>query len=130
MALLSTIFLSKRFDILLRPLPLLGDEPSLERETTRLLWDKLYPDVTSLLVAALEKNHTALARIVQIYGLYATAKLFGACIWRDFPKYKQFIHPVRRAELEYLWLYRQSQTKQEPPRAAIAPILREIRRLK
>lgn len=96
---------------LLRPLPLLDDPQSLQRETARLIWDKLYPDLTSLLVAVLERQPQALARVVQIYGLYASAKLFGERVWQDFSKYKQFIHPVRRKELEGLWQYRQSQTQ-------------------
>lgn len=98
-------------DSLLRPLPLLCDEQSLQRETARLLWDKLYPDLMSLLVAVLERQPQALARVVQIYGLYSSAKLFGERVWRDFSKYKQFIHPVRRKELESVCQYRQSQTK-------------------
>lgn len=96
---------------LLRPLPLLCDDQRLQSETTRLLWDKLYPDLTSLLVAALDRQPQALARIVQVYGLFASAKLFGKRIWRNFDQYKPFIHPVRRRELECLWQYRQSQTK-------------------
>ena len=98
-------------DTLLRPLPLLGDPESLQRETARLLWDKLYPDLSSFLVAAFEWKPEALARCVQVYGLYASAKLFGSRVWRDFPRYKHFIHPVRRKELGSLWQYRQSQTK-------------------
>ncbi len=97
--------------ILLRPLPLLCDDQRLRGETARLLWDKLYPDLTSLLVAALERQPQALARLVQVYGLFASAKLFGGRVWRDFDKYKPFIHPIRRKELECLWQYRQSQTK-------------------
>ncbi len=97
--------------ILLKPLPLLCDEQRLQGETARLLWDKLYPDMTSLLVAALEREPQALARIVQVYGLFASAKLFGGRVWRDFDKYKKFIQPTRRRELECLWQYRQSQTK-------------------
>jgi transcriptional regulator with XRE-family HTH domain len=97
--------------VLLRPLPLLCDEQGLQGETARLLWDKLYPDLTSLLVAALDRQPQALARVVQVYGLFASAKLFGGRVWRDFDTYKQFIHPVRRKELECLWKYRQTQTK-------------------
>lgn len=96
---------------LLRSLPLLCDEQRLKGETAKLLWDRLYPDLTSLLVAGLERQPQALARVVQVYGLFASAKLFGGRVWRDFDTYKQFIHPVRRKELECLWQYRQSQMK-------------------
>ncbi len=103
--------LNVKADDLLRAMPLLGDDASSARETTRLLWDKLYPDLTTLLVAALEESPEALARIVQVHGMYLSAKLFGARIWRNFQKFKKFIHPVRRAELEGLWQYRESQMK-------------------
>ena len=98
-------------DTLLRPLPLLCDPQSLQRETVRLLWDKLYPDLLSFLIAVLERRPEALARCVQVNGLYASARLFGERVWRDFPKYKHFIHPARRKELECLCQYRQSQMR-------------------
>lgn len=98
-------------DDLLRPLPLLDNESAMNRETTKLLWDKLYPDIVSLVVAALEGKRDAVARFVQIYGLYSSAKLFGPSIWREFPRYKKYIKPIRRGELEKLWQFKQIQMK-------------------
>ena len=107
--------LAKALDVnigeLVEPWPILADRQRLRRETTRLLWDHLYPDIVSLLTAARDGRKDALARIVQVYGLFGGAKLFGASIWRDFPKFKALIKPARRAELEHLWCYRQSQMK-------------------
>lgn len=98
-------------DDLLRPLPLLDDESAMNRETTKLLWDKLYPDIVSLVLAALEEKRDAVSRFVQVYGLYTSAKLFGPSVWREFPRYKKFIKPIRRSELEKLWQFKQIQMK-------------------
>ena len=98
-------------DDLLRPLPLLDDEPMLHQESTKLLWDRLYPDLVGFLTAVLEGRRDAVARLVQVYGLHTSAKLIGHRVWIDFPKYKNFIKPVRRAELERLWQFRQNQMK-------------------
>ena len=96
---------------LLQPWPLLADSQQVRRETTKLLWDFLYPDLLTLLIAALEGRRDALARVVQVYGLYASANLFGIRVWRDFPKFKSLIKPARRTELEHLWKYQQHQMK-------------------
>ncbi len=97
-------------DELSKPLPLLNDEMSMRTETAQLLWDRLYPDVVSLFTAALNQRLDALARVAQVYGLYEAAKLFGSAVWRDFPRYKNFIKPARRSGLEQLWQYHQNQT--------------------
>lgn len=97
--------------MLTRKLPLLDDPPRLKRETTRLLWDRLYPNIVALFEAALSGEKDALARVVQVYGLYEGARLFGERAWRDFPRYKSLLKPARRTQLELLWQYRQNPTK-------------------
>jgi transcriptional regulator with XRE-family HTH domain len=96
-------------DVLMDPMPLLDDQAALLRQTTALLWDRLYPNVVTLFVAALEGEKEAIARLVQVYGLHATSKMLGPSVWKDFQRYKQYIKPARRAGLEQLWQYRQSQ---------------------
>lgn len=109
MALASTLGMD--VGMLTRKLPLLDDKPRLKRDTARLLWDRLYPSIVELFAAALAGERTALARVVQVYGLYEGARLFGERAWREFPRYKSLLKPARRAQLELLWQYRQNPTK-------------------
>jgi len=97
-------------DELLTPLPLLGDPEKTERETVKLLWDRLYPDLVSFAIDVGRGRAPALARLVQVYGLYAAARIAGASVWKNFPKYRKHIHPVRRQELELLWKWRMHPT--------------------
>jgi len=95
---------------LLKQLPLLDDPHAAARYTTTLLWDRLYPDLVSLFAAALGGERDALARVVQVFGLHAAAKLIGPSVWRGFPRYKSLIKPARRTALEHIWQYRFNQT--------------------
>lgn len=77
--------------------------PDLSNLETRFLWDRLYPNMDSF-VAALGKNQLpALARLVQVAGLYETKKIAGAAAMTLFPRYKKHIKPARRKILEALW---------------------------
>jgi transcriptional regulator with XRE-family HTH domain len=98
-------------DTLTKKLPLLNNDQRHRHETANLLWDRLYPDVVSLFAAAMNGERDALARVVQVYGLYEAAKFLGERVWKEFPHYKSFLKPVRRIQLEALCQYRQSQTK-------------------
>jgi transcriptional regulator with XRE-family HTH domain len=95
-------------DDLLRPLPLVDTPVELARVQTQLLWDRLYPSVPSLAAAAVRGEGAAVARLVQIYGLYATARMLGEKVWRDFPDYKTHLIPARRRALEAIWQLRQT----------------------
>ena len=95
---------------LLKQLPLLDDPHAAARYTTMLLWDRLYPDLVSLFAAALDGVPDAMARVVQVLGLHAAAKMLGPRVWRDFPRYKTLIKPARRIALEHIWQYRFNQT--------------------
>lgn len=96
---------------LVRPLPCFDAETHAELRAT-LLWDRLYPDLDDFAIALIGSERRAVARLVEVYGLFASEKLLGASVWEDFPNYKRYIHPVRRRELETLWTWHES------PRAA------------
>jgi hypothetical protein len=103
---------SFRIDVkdLLVALPGTTEVAAWQREETKLNWDKLYPDVISLLVAAVQGSPDAVARVVQEYGLFEASKLFGKSIWTHFPTYKRLMKPNRRKDLELIWHYMQNQT--------------------
>jgi hypothetical protein len=75
-----------------------------------VLWDRLYPDLGAFASALHAGEPRALARFVQVYGLYAAESTLGAVAWRAFPTYKRHIHPVRRSQLEILWAWHESRT--------------------
>ena len=102
--------LGVKADKLLAPLPLLEQPEALRRETTKLLWDGLYPDLVSFVIDVGRGRLEAVARLVQIYGLFASARMIGKSAWTSFPRYKKYLHPVRRRELEVLWSLRTSPT--------------------
>jgi len=74
-----------------------------------LIWDKLFPDVESFVSAAVCGNNSALGRLVQVYGMYLSAKLLGKNIWIKFPDYKSNIHPAYRKRAEIIWNLEQNQ---------------------
>lgn len=92
---------------LLEPLPGLSDEQR-ERWHSTLLWDRLYPDLDSFLLALVRSEDRALARLADRVGLYKAAKIAGTAVWRRFPAYKRYLPSVRRKGLERIWQLRQS----------------------
>lgn len=88
---------------LLRTLPMIDDSTESRVEATDLLWDRLYPDLIALAIDAGRGRQVAIARLVQVYGLFATARMLGTVVWKKFPTYKKFLHPTRRKELEHVW---------------------------
>jgi transcriptional regulator with XRE-family HTH domain len=91
------------------PLPCF-DQQTHDRLRASLLWDRLYPDLDDFALALDARDPRALARFVQVYGLYAAESALGGIAWRAFPEYKRFIHPVRRRQLETLWAWHESRT--------------------
>ena len=89
---------------LTRPLPCFDPATHAELRAT-LLWDRLFPDLDDLAVALNAGDPRALGRFVEVYGLFAAETTLGSRIWSEFPKYKRHIHPVRRRELETLWVW-------------------------
>ena len=91
-------------DDLVQPLPVLNDPKATETLQTGLLWDHLFPSLESFVVALVKGDLRALARLVQVYGLYGGAKTMGPAVWKKFPQYKNLIHPARREQCEKLWM--------------------------
>lgn len=88
-----------------RPLPGLNDEEAM----ATLLWDRLYPQLDDFAIAVLEWRPDAVARLVQIYGLYVAERILGRRVWDAFESYRRHIHPVRRRPLEGLVEWRRSE---------------------
>jgi transcriptional regulator with XRE-family HTH domain len=71
--------------------------------TAELLWDHLYPSLEDFARALVRGHPDALARAVQVYGLFGGEKLAGKRIWKKFPLFKQKIHPAYRKKAEIIW---------------------------
>jgi hypothetical protein len=82
----------------------------METLTALFLWDGLYSDLVDFAIALNRHETEAIARLVQVHGLFAAERIIGRVAWQRFPEYKRFIHPARRRELEILqeWKQRQS----------------------
>jgi transcriptional regulator with XRE-family HTH domain len=88
---------------LLQPLPLLDDAEVTRRYETTFLWDRLYSSLADFTIALVRSESAALARLVQVFGIYKASKIAGPKIWNQFPKYKQQIRPIRREQVERIW---------------------------
>ena len=73
-----------------------------------LLWDRLYPSTEDFIIALVKGEYRAVARLVQVYGLYRGDKILGKSVWKKFEKYKQLIQPVRRRQCEKIWQHYQN----------------------
>jgi len=93
-------------DDLLQSLP--GNDNPKERRMleAELLWDHLYPDPNMFAGALADFELVAVARLVQVRGIYAAARILGDRVWSEFLTYRQFMKPVRRKECERLWKLR------------------------
>jgi len=87
-------------EALMREIPRL--EPDLECQAN-FLWDKLYPDLDSFAIALSTGDLRAIGRLVQVWGLYRSAKVMGSVVWRKFESYAKFIAPPQRKKCAYLW---------------------------
>lgn len=85
-----------------RPLPCLGAAEHARLRAT-LLWDALYPDLDDFAIALRAREPRALARLVEVHGLYGAEKAIGPDAWSRFPDYERFLHTGRRGELRTLW---------------------------
>lgn len=79
------------------------DSSQRDLAVTQLLWDRLYPSLEDFARALARGSLDALARSVQVYGLYGAEKLAGKKVWKKFPLYKQKIHPAYRGRAEVIW---------------------------
>ncbi|MCC6954411.1 MAG: helix-turn-helix domain-containing protein [Deltaproteobacteria bacterium] len=67
------------------------------------LWDRLYPSLEEFAIAIVRSEPSALARLVQIVGLFDAAKIAGKNVWKRFPRFKSRIHPKRAEQCEIVW---------------------------
>ncbi len=67
------------------------------------MWDLLYPDLESFVVAVVKGQPVALARLVQVFGLIQVKKMAGVQVLKKYPEYKKHIHPALRSSSEALW---------------------------
>lgn len=81
----------------------LQKRPLLSHYKTSFLWDALYPDMESFIKAVGEFRLPAVARLVQVLGFYESAELLGKKVILQFERYKKYIKPARRKQLETLW---------------------------
>lgn len=95
-------------DDLVWPLPFLENEEGRLRLGAELNWDKMYPDVEGFLLALCRDELKAVARLVEAYGLFASARMAGPAVLDRFPEYKRFLPPALRRDLEPLWKMRES----------------------
>ncbi|HPI39976.1 MAG TPA: helix-turn-helix transcriptional regulator [Pseudobdellovibrionaceae bacterium] len=102
--------LGLRYEDLNRAIEVLENKNLRKEIETELFWDKLYKNIESFSSAVIRGQPEALARLVQVYGLYASAKIAGNQIWDKFHLYKNKIHPAYRKQAEVLWKLAQSQT--------------------
>lgn len=97
----SLIQLCKSLGI--EPAILMTSVARLEPYTTRFLWDRLYSDMESFIAAISKNEQPAMARLIQVVGFHEAMEITGKKIMSEFPKYKKFIKPARRKQLEILW---------------------------
>ena len=90
-------------DELSLPLPCLQSPEERAALSAGLLWDRLYPDVGSFAAALVRGEERAVARLVEVYGLFLSARMLGRAVWVRFAQYKKYLPPVRRRQLEELW---------------------------
>lgn len=70
---------------------------------TLFLWDFLYPDMETFIVALSQNRLSALARLVQALGFRQARFVVGAKAVKLFPRYSRYLKPARRKQLEILW---------------------------
>ncbi|PIT98777.1 MAG: hypothetical protein COT74_13870 [Bdellovibrionales bacterium CG10_big_fil_rev_8_21_14_0_10_45_34] len=90
-------------ETLSNPLPVVDEKKLKKKMEVQLLWDKLYPDIEGFSRGLVVGRPEAFARLVQVFGLFASEKIVGKQIIHQFPKYKKIIHPARRRTLEIVW---------------------------
>lgn len=90
-------------DELSLPLPCLQSPEERSSLGACFLWDRLYPDVGRFAAALVRGEGRAVARLVEVYGLFLSARMLGRAVWVGFAQYKKYIPPVLRRQLEELW---------------------------
>ena len=76
----------------------------------QFLWDRLYPDLESYTLALSTGDLRAIGHLVQVWGLYRSAKVLGNVVWREFEKYAKYIPPPQRRKCECIWALHENRT--------------------
>ncbi len=100
--------LGVRAEDLARPLPCHG--PGRARISASLIWDRLHPDLVSFAIDAGRFEPRAVARLVRVYGLFATARMLGDRVWDAFPDLERHLHSARRGPLRTLYEWHRHRT--------------------
>ncbi len=95
-------YLGVSMETLMQPLPLLADTNRVQTIETALLWDRLYASIGDFAIALARREFRAIARLVEVYGMFRAEKIVGRTVWTAFKTYKTRIPPVRRNECERL----------------------------
>ncbi len=100
-------------ELRISPNDLLKEMPVLEPVgawRAQFLWDRLYPDSESFALALSKGDLRAIGRLVQVWGLYRSAKVLGKVVWREFEKYAKYITPPQRRKCECIWALHENRT--------------------
>jgi transcriptional regulator with XRE-family HTH domain len=81
----------------------LSDQNKVDELSVRFLWDKMYVNLENFLCACVRGEPKALARLVENFGMFASAKIAGNAVWKKFDRLKKWLHPIRRKECEQIW---------------------------
>lgn len=87
----------------LSPAYFLQPQADLGAMHTRFLWDALYESMDDFVAAIRQRELQALARLVQVLGFHDARAVAGASAVTLFARYKRFVKPARRRQLETLW---------------------------
>lgn len=85
------------------PEELLRRQEDLSPFTARFLWDGLYPAMEDFIAALADGRLPAIARLVQVEGFARALQIVGHRAVKLFPRYKKYLKPSRRRELEIIW---------------------------
>jgi len=100
--------LGVRAEVLANPLPGFGADH--DQLLATFLWDRLYPDLDDFAIAVGAWELPAVARFVQVAGLYASERVLGPSVWHRFETYQRYLHPVRGKELRRLVEWHRTRT--------------------
>lgn len=87
----------------INPALLLTEPTDISSLETRFLWDHLYPNIETFVKALSERRLIAIARLVQVFGFRQSINVIGKKAVQSFAKYKKYLKPIRRKQLEIIW---------------------------
>ena len=88
---------------LVNPLPEISSNEFLENININYSWDGKFESGENFLILLSRKFYPAVARFVQVNGMFESSQILGSVVWKKFHDYKKFILPQKRKECEILW---------------------------